>query len=384
MDPYTQRMTDRLINQKKQGLYRHPPTVVARTGRLIQVGQRQLLNFASNDYLGLGASTQLAQRVAQNFDKYGASASSSRLVSGYYSAIEEAEAALAEYCGYNSALIYPSGYQCNLGVIATLFEKGDTVFGDKHIHASSVAAIKLSGARFYGYNHNCMDHLKRRLTTTASSWAAILTESLFSMDGDLLNIEELASIKIDHDLLVLVDEAHALGVMGENGRGLSRPVADLAVGTLGKAFGLFGAFALLTTTFREYLINFSAPLIYTTSLPEAHGASILAALDMVIAANDRRQRLAEVTTALHTRLCESGFDVGGDAHIISVKVGSELKATAMCQHLFEKGLFVFSARFPTVPLNQAILRISMTAMHTHDDVNALVTGLMEARDALAH
>lgn len=378
----TQRMTDRLKLQKKQALYRNPPAVSARKGRIITIGQKKVLNFSSNDYLGLGSSDQLARTVACNFRKYGASGSSSRLVSGNYGAICEAEAALCQYFGYESALIYPSGYQCNLGVIATLFEKKDRVLVDKHIHASSVAALRLSGARLQGFKHNCMAHLKRRLSKMESPPAAILTESLFSMDGDLLDVDVLARIKAEHEVPVLVDEAHALGVLGAKGRGIARSVADMAVGTLGKALGLFGAFVLLPSNTREYLLNFSSPLIYTTTLPEAHGASVISVLEIMAGADSRRQKLMELSRAAKKSIRQAGFDVNGDAHILSIAIGSETMAAAYCDRLFEKGIFVFSARFPTVPLGKAILRISMTADHTPADVDTLVTGLTEARYAI--
>ena len=373
-----QRMAQRLTHQKDQGLYRNPTPIFARKGRMIQVNKRNLINFASNDYLGLGNSHRLARIVARNFEKYGASGSSSRLVSGYYNAVKEAEAALAEYFGYESALIYPSGYQCNLGVIATLFEKGDRVFGDKHIHASSVTAIKLSGARLYGFRHNDTTHLEKRLNNLSTLPTAILTESLFSMDGDLLDVEGLARIKKNHEPMVIVDEAHAFGAIGEKGRGIARPTADIAVGTFGKALGFFGAFVLLPYNVREYLINFSSPLIYTTALPEAHGASILSILKLVAAADSKRHNLKEISKALKNRLRAVGFTVGGDAHIVTVEIGSEKTAGALCARLFDRGLFIFSARFPTVPLNKSILRISMTAEHTPVDVKTLACGLKKA------
>ncbi len=377
-----QRMAQRLAQQKTQGLYRNPPAIAARNGRFVEIGRRRRLNFASNDYLGLGSDDRLAGIVAENFKKYGASGSSSRLVSGYYAAVREAEAALAQYFGYDCALIYPSGYQCNLGVIATLFEKGDPVLGDKHIHASSVAAVKLSGARFYGYKHNDTDHLQKRLDRLPTPPAGLLTESLFSMDGDRLPVDRLLHLKQSRNLTVLVDEAHAFGVLGPQGRGIARRVADIAVGTFGKALGLFGAFALLPERVREYLINFSSPLIYTTALPEAHSASILSVLKFIAAADDRRDALARVSRDLTSQLQAAGFTVNGDDHIISVTIGSEKRAAAIAARLFEKGLFVFPARFPTVPLNQSILRISLTALHTPDDIHALVNGLKEAQHAI--
>ena len=378
----TQRIAERLARQHRQGLYRDPAVIFTRGGRTVQVGRRQLLNFASNDYLGLGASKPLARELARNFEKWGSSGSSSRLVSGNYGVIGEAEAALAEYFGYDRALIYPSGYQCNLGVIGTVFEKGDRVFADKHVHASSIAAVKLSRARFHGFKHNCMDHLERRMAGLAPHPAGLLTESLFSMDGDLLDVKGLVPIQRRHALMTIVDEAHAFGALGYKGQGIARCVADIAVGTFGKALGLFGAFALMPQTLREYLMNFSSPLIYTTTLPEAHGASVLSVLKCVAAADDERQQLARVSVAMKTRLQEAGFTVRGDAHIIAVEIGSEKFAGALCKRLFDRGLFVFSARFPTVPLHRAILRLSMTARHTLSDVNALVTALKEAHHEL--
>jgi 8-amino-7-oxononanoate synthase len=372
------RMVQRLIHQKDQGLYRNPTPIFARKGRMIRIKKRNVINFASNDYLGLGNSDRLGRIVARNFEKYGPSGSSSRLVSGYYNAVKEAEAALAEYFGYESALIYPSGYQCNLGVIATLFEKGDRVFGDKHIHASGVTAVKLSGARFYGFRHNNTAHLEKRLNHLKASPTAILTESLFSMDGDLLDVTGLARIKKIHKPMVIVDEAHAFGVMGKKGRGIARPSADIAVGTFGKALGFFGAFVLLPYNVREYLINFSSPLIYTTALPEAHGATIPSILKLVAAADRKRDMLKEISQTLKNQLRAAGFTVGGDAHIITVAIGSERAAGVLCGRLFEMGLFVFSARFPTVPLNKSILRISMTAEHTLNDVKTLACGLIKA------
>jgi len=202
------------------------------------------------------------------------------------------------------------------------------------------------------------------------------------MDGDRLDLNGLAQIKQTHAPMILVDEAHAFGVLGDKGRGIARAVADMAVGTCGKALGLFGAFVLLPLKIREYLINFSSPLIYTTTLPEAHGASLLSVLELVAASDRKRERLQKISQMARTRLKKAGFTVGGDAHIISVEIGSEKKAGTLCAKLFEMGLFLFSARFPTVPLNQSILRISMTAEHTRADVDALITGIRKAKDDL--
>ncbi|PIP07658.1 MAG: 8-amino-7-oxononanoate synthase, partial [Syntrophobacteraceae bacterium CG23_combo_of_CG06-09_8_20_14_all_50_8] len=214
---------------------------------------------------GLGVSGELRQKAAHNFQRYGTSASSSRLVSGHYALISRAEEEYARYFGYDAALFFPSGYQANVGILSALFEKGDTLIFDKHIHASSVKGMALSGASFRGYNHNSMQHLWRRLEGNSKERAAVLTESLFSMDGDFLDIQGFGRLKEEYGFFSIVDEAHAFGAVGEGGRGLARPVADVAMGTFGKALGLFGAFVLTPATIREFLFNFSSPLIYSTT-----------------------------------------------------------------------------------------------------------------------
>ena len=374
---FEERFESRLAARKKAGLYRNPPEITKRQGKYIFAGNQKILNFASNDYLGLGASSELSNKVAKNFKTYGASSSSSRLVSGNYTVISRAEREYAQYFGYEDALFFPSGYQANIGVLSTFFEKGDTIIFDKHIHASSVKGVALSGARFLGYNHNSMTHLEKRLAANQKDRAAVITESLFSMDGDFLDIENLERIKRKYGFLSIVDEAHAMGALGQGGRGLARSVADIAVGTFGKALGLFGAFVLLPNGFKEYLFNFSSPLIYSTSLPEAHAASAIDILEIIYRGDGLRGRLRDVSHFMKEGLKKSGISVMGDAHIISVEIGDENRAVAVAGRLFEKGIFVFPARFPTVPINRAILRVSMTSLHTEEDVLLFIDTLKE-------
>jgi len=374
---FTERITRKLNEQQRAGLYRNPPEIRKRAGKYLHTSKGKLLNFASNDYLGLGASPELREKTARNFEKYGASASSSRLVSAHYNTITEAECAFAEYFGYEAALFWPSGYQANLGLISTIPEKGDTIVFDKHIHASSVKGMVMSGAAFYGYRHNNMDHLEKRLEKCGASPTVVLTESLFSMDGDFLNVEGIREFRKKYGFLSIVDEAHAFGAVGEKGRGIARDAADVALGTFGKAFGLFGAFVLVPGLFREFLLNFASPVIYTTSLPEAHGASAMDALDLIARSDDRRERLQTVSRRMKESLEQEGFQVNGDAHILALAVGDESRSVMLARQLFEQGIFTFPARFPTVPLGQAILRISMTAEHTEEDVNRFVRTLKD-------
>lgn len=378
---FAKRFKDRLLSKKQAGLYRNPPEIRKRQGKYLFIGSQKVLNFSSNDYLGLGSSKKLRKKVADNFLKYGTSSSSSRLVSGNYSIITAAEKEYARYFGYDQALFFPSGYQANLGMISTFFEPGDTIIFDKHIHASSVKGITLSGADFYGYNHNAMSHLSKRLEKYHQSRTVVVTESLFSMDGDFLDVEGLKKLKQRYGFLTIVDEAHAFGALGDpsfkTGCGIARDAADIAVGTFGKAMGLFGAFVLMPEGFKEYLINFSSPFIYTTTLPEAHAASAMDVLEMIRESKDKRRHLSEVSRHMKECLKDEGFKVTGDAHILAVEIGEENMAVAVSKALLEKNIFVFSARYPTVPIGKAILRIGMTALHTKEDVEYFSDSLRE-------
>ncbi len=375
----TQRYRSKLDLQKESDLFRDPLPIDRREGKHVVSRGRKLLNMASNDYLGLGADKALWRKIGENFSRYGGSSSSSRLVSANFKRLNAAEEAYARYFGYEAALFYPSGYQANLGVLSTLFEPGDTIFFDKHIHASSVKGLALSGADIRGFNHSAMDHLKKRLHK-ADRPAGVVTESLFSMDGDCLDVAGLKTLKDRHAFICVVDEAHAFGALGPKGRGLAGEVADVAVGTFGKALGLFGAFAFMTHEIKSYLLNFSSPQIYTTSLPEAHAASAMDILEAVARCGAQRRHLAALSRWLGEELAALGYSVSGDAHILAVEIGQEKSAVALARHLLAEGIFVLPARYPTVPLNRAILRISLTALHTQDDGKALVRAIKESHE----
>lgn len=374
---FAQRYRLKLNLTRQNGLHRDPPLIEKRQGKYLLSGGRRLINFAGNDYLGLGASERLRRKVAANFEKYGSSASSSRLSSGNFQVLNEAEKVYADYFGYADALFYPSGFQANLGLLATLFEPGDAVVFDKHIHASSVKGLTLSGADLFGFAHNRTGHLEKRLQTIRRQ-AAVVTESLFSMDGDCLDRGAYLSLKQKYDFFCIVDEAHALGVLGPGGKGIAGGLADAAVGTLGKSFGLFGAFILLPAGIKDYLLNFCVPQIYTTTLPEAHAASALDALDIIAGYDAQRYALAHMSHWMKAGLQRAGFAVDGDAHIMTVHIGEEQAARDIARTLFQRGYCVLAARYPTVALGKAILRLSLTAEHTQEDVSGFINALKEA------
>ncbi|BCS97312.1 8-amino-7-oxononanoate synthase [Desulfoluna limicola] len=364
---FEERLKQKLAVQKEQGLYRNPPEVSEGDGRTVKVAGRTLINFASNDYIGLGRSETLRKAASDAFMRYGTSSSSSRLVSGNASVICEAERAYADYFGYEDALFFPSGYQANLAILSTLFGPDEMLLFDKHVHASTVKGMQLGSAPFRGYRHNSMSHLEKRIKGATGN-PVVVTESLFSMDGDTPPLADLARLKRTHGFRTVVDEAHAYGALGEGGRGIARGVADVALGTFGKAMGLFGAFVLLPSLYREYLLNFASPLIYTTALPEAHAVTALAVLSEVEQADAQRARLAHLSRRLTHLLTDRGFTVCGEAHILAVQIGSEERAHGLVKKLFDQGYFAFTARFPTVPMGQAIIRLSLTANHTEEDL----------------
>ncbi|MBC2693772.1 MAG: pyridoxal phosphate-dependent aminotransferase family protein [Desulfobacteraceae bacterium] len=375
---FAERIKNRLLNQHNADLYRKPVEINKKQEKYLFIGNKKVLNFASNDYLGLSVSEKLRQKVSLNFLKYSTSSSSSRLVAGNYSVINQAEKEYARFFGYEDALFFPSGYQANIGIVSALFEKGDLLIFDKHMHASSVKGMLLSGADFHGYNHNSMSHLCRWLEKFTKKKTAVLTESLFSMDGDFLDVQGFKALKERFNFFSIVDEAHAFGAIGENGRGIARDVADIGVGTFGKALGLFGAFVLMPADFKEYFFNFSSPLIYTTSLPEAHAASAINILEFLSQCEKQRKHLSRISSLTKEKLVYEGFCVKGDAHILAVEIGDESRALEISRKLLEEDIFVLPARYPTVPLHKAIFRIGMTALHTEEDVGRLVSTLKEA------
>lgn len=374
---FDSKLRTRLKHQERIGLYRNPPEITARQGQFLYSADKKMINFASNDYLGLGSSDLLKKITAENFSKFGSSASSSRLVTGNYNTIRMAEKAYARFFGFEDALFFSSGYQANLALLSTLFDKGDRIIFDKHIHASSVKGISLSGAEFSGFRHNSIPHLAKRLEAVKNRHCGVITEALFSMDGDLPDLTALKQLKKEHDFLCIVDEAHSYGAMGRNGCGVAGPIADIGVGTFGKAFGLFGAFILLPELHRDFLVNYASPFIYTTSLPEAHAATTLDLLEIVGKADDKRKILEDASCFMKEELVKNGFKVKGDAHILAIEIGDEQKTVALSEKLRNKGIFVFPARFPTVPLGQAILRISLTAMHTGKDIKTFIGELLK-------
>lgn len=364
---------------------------------LVHMDGRPLLHFAGNDYLGLAADGAWRATVAACFARHAPSGTASRLAAGHTALAADAEAAWAEYFGYAECLFLPSGYQANLALLWGLLGHGDAVFLDRRVHASMAHALPPTGARLHTHRHADMDDLSRRLAawraagndgppargTGCAPQPVVLAESLYSMDGTLPDMARLGAVAREHGAFVIVDEAHAFGALGAGGRGRAHGVADAAVGTLGKALGLFGAFLLLPRGTRNALENLASPLIHSTALPEAHAACCLALLDLLPRLDDRRHHLAALGAALRAGLRAEGMPVREGAHVVCVDVGDEARCTRLAAKLRTPagggpGVLALAARHPTVGRGAAVLRLGLTALHRVDDVARCVDLLARA------
>jgi 8-amino-7-oxononanoate synthase len=354
----------------------------------VELGGRPLVSFCSNDYLGLASHPTLAVAASEAAEAHGAGAGASRLVSGELPPHRDLEAALATFTGLPAALLFSTGYQANLAVLSALAGPDDLILSDQANHASLIDGCRLSRARVAIYRH-CDAAAAAVALENSSSFRRrlIVTESIFSMDGDAAPLDGLARLAADNDASLIVDEAHALGALGPDGRGLCRAagiVPDVLIGTLGKSFGSFGGFAAGSTVLRAYLVNRARTFIYTTSPPAAVAAASLAATALLEGAEgqERRARLTANMQRLHEALQlaarKTGHDLPGRGPIYPVILGSDASALAVSRRLLERGFFVPAIRPPTVPEGTARLRITVSAEHTSAEIDGLGQALLEA------
>lgn len=376
---------EQLNDLRQRGLLRELRTVSSPPGPELQIGGRTVIQFASNDYLGLAADPRLAEAACAAVRSAGAGAAASRLIVGSHETVARLETRLAELKSTEAALVFPTGYMANLSVITTLAGPGDAVFADRLCHASILDGIALSRARLVTFRHNDPAALAEKLAAKADfRRRLVVTESVFSMDGDLAPLPELAAVARRHGAMFVVDEAHATGVFGPTGAGLAEAqglaAGDLTatVGTLSKALGGLGGFVTAARPVIDLLINSARPFIFTTGIPPAQAAAALAALDLVRDKPERRVRLLAASETLRCRLAAGGADIGqSSSQIIPVILGSAARATAVAEKLLERGLLVPAIRPPTVKARECRLRISLTAAHTDEQIEWLVAALAE-------
>ncbi|HEX7753350.1 MAG TPA: 8-amino-7-oxononanoate synthase [Novosphingobium sp.] len=362
------------------------PAAIMPGGRIAR-GGRQLLDFSSNDYLGLSQHPLLIERAGEWAELLGAGAGASRLVTGTSEAHLAVEAKIARFKGTEAALLFASGWQANAAVIPALISavSGMAVFTDRLIHASMHAGCAAAGARQHRFRHNDLDHLEELLASKGADAPArlILTESVFSMDGDLADLPRLAAIARRHDAFLFVDEAHATGVFGPGGAGLSALVpggVDLALGTFSKAMGSFGAYVAGSRLLIDYLINACGGFIFSTAPPPAVLGTIDAALDLAPEMGAERARLADLAWHLRAGLAAAGYDTGASAsQIVPAIVGDTDAVMALSGRLAEAGVLAAAIRPPTVPPGTSRLRLALRAVHEAADIDRLLDAMGPAR-----
>jgi glycine C-acetyltransferase/8-amino-7-oxononanoate synthase len=364
----------RLTELQELGLARRTRLVSGPQGPIVVLDGRRVLLLCSNNYLGLADSPRVQEAAADAAMRWGVGAGASRLVSGTMTVHRRLEQRLAAFKGTQAALLFGSGYLANLGVVGTLARAGEIVFSDELNHASIIDGCRLSRAETFVYGHNDVEHLAWGLAQAGGRGALIVTESVFSMDGDVAPLADIVALARLYDVRVAVDEAHATGCLGPGGRGavaeagLEREI-DVVVGTLGKALGSYGAFVACDAQLAQLFTNSARSLIFSTAPPPPAVAGALAALELLEEQPRRVDRLRANAAALRTELAREGFDVSGSStQIIPLVVGDARTAMRVCEAALERGVFAQAIRPPTVPDGTSRLRLAVMATHTKDEL----------------
>ncbi len=370
------------LNKLKAGnLLRKLTNIDSAQGPIINIDGKNLHLFASNNYLSLANHPDIIKAAHKAIDKYGYGAAASRLISGTMSPHTAAENALADFTEKPAALIFPSGWTANEAVIKTIPQKGDLLLLDKLNHASIIDAAVNSPAEFRTFRRDNLTRLEKLLADPSCKRKFIITESVFSMDGDTADLKTLVYLKNKYNAYVIVDEAHSFGCMGPTGSGLAAQLGiladvDIFIATLSKAFAATGGLVASSQTVIDYLINKARPFIYTTAPSPVNAAVILKALEIIKSQPHKRQKLKENSDYLHHALKNAGFNTGNSTtHIIPVIIGSEEKTLDTAQKLFENGFYIPAIRPPTVAPGTCRLRISLQSDHTKDHIDSLINTL---------
>ncbi|MDO9213303.1 MAG: 8-amino-7-oxononanoate synthase [Methylococcales bacterium] len=371
-------LSNHLAELAKQGLYRSRKVVESPQSILLQIDGKQYINFCSNDYLGLANHPDVIKAFKTAVDTYGVGSGSAHLICGHTSAHHALEEDLAAFTGRDRALLFSTGYMANMGVIAALVGRHDTVFQDRLNHASLLDGALLSGARFKRYSHNDTAHLSELMSYTPAK-KLIVTDGVFSMDGDFAPIPALVAIAKARKAWLMIDDAHGLGVLGQHGGGilehygLDQNDADILMGTLGKSFGTFGAFVAGSEELIETLIQKARTYIYTTALPAAVAEATRVSLKRLIADDWRREKLKHLTERFKSGAKQLNLPLmPSDSAIQPLLVNDSHQAVTISDFLFDKGFLVSAIRPPTVPRGSARLRVTLSASHEEEHIDRLL------------
>jgi len=373
----------RLNELKKADRLRQPVCIDSAQGTTVQIDGRQKTVFCSNNYLSLANHPRIIKAVTEAMTKYGHGAAASRLLSGTMAPHMKLEQSLARLLQKEAALVFTSGWTANEALIRTIARKGDLLLLDKFAHASIIDAAAGTPAHFRTYRRENLNRLDKFLRSPNFQRRFIVTESIFSMDGDAADLRALVQIKKKHDAILIVDEAHAFGCLGKTGAGLAEQLGilneiDVVVVTMSKAVAASGGVVAGRKLLIDLLINQARSFIYTTAPTVANCAAALAAVEIIEHQPSRREKLTQNARYLRKRLKALGINIGKtESHIIPVIIGSDSDALLVSARLYEKGFFVPAIRPPTVPPGTARLRISLQSGHSKEQINSFCTALQE-------
>jgi len=375
-----------LSKRAQEGLLRTLRPIFRRPEGRICFNNKEYIDFSSNDYLGLSDHPKLKEASKEAIDKFGTASCASRLMTGDLEIHHLLEERIAQFKNKESALIFNSGYQANIGIISALYGRGDCIFCDRLNHASIIDGILLSGARFFRFRHNDPGHLESLLKKERDKFkdALIVTETVFGMDGDRAPLRELVCIKEKYNCSIMVDEAHATGIFGKNGSGMTEEEGvqervDFIMGTFSKALGSFGAYLATSKKIVDYLINSCRSFIYSTALPPLIIAVNLKSLELIREEPWRRQKLKAAANYFRNILKGKGLEVRGSSQIVPLIMGDAIRTQEFARILQEKGYWVLPIRPPTVPMNEARLRFSLTVNHDKKTLQKLIDDISEVR-----
>lgn len=374
-------MKQELLELEKHSNLRRLPQMI-HDGRDVVVGGQHMLNLSSNDYLGLAADRELREEFLQTLtpDNFLPTSSSSRLLTGNFSIYEELEAELAALFGTEAALVLNSGYHANMGILPAVSNQHTLILADKLVHASIIDGIRLTTARCIRYRHNDLAQLERLLEQNHPEYQQIIvvTESIFSMDGDQADLQALVGLKRKYThVLLYVDEAHAFGVRGKRGLGCAEEAGcikdiDFLVGTFGKAAASAGAYIVCSRVIREYLVNRMRTLIFTTALPPINIAWTLFVVQKLAGMQERREHLTKISRTLREALQAKGYQCPSTSHIVPMIIGSSEDTVLCAEALQRHGFYALPVRPPTVPEGTSRIRFSLTAELKEQEIERII------------
>ncbi|MDD3374474.1 MAG: 8-amino-7-oxononanoate synthase [Candidatus Omnitrophica bacterium] len=371
-----------LVELESKGLRRSFRNVSGKQSRRILIDGKDVLNFCSNNYLGLADDVRLCDAAEQSLENQGFGSGASRLVCGNFDVHRQLEKTIAQFKGSEDCLVFSTGYMANVGILSSVCTREDVVFSDRLNHASIVDGIVLSRAAFKRYPHRDMDILEKRLQEAKGyRKRLIVTDSVFSMDGDIAPLDKIVFLAKKHDALVMVDEAHSFGVLGKQGKGLAEHFGvekeiDIQMGTLSKAAGSFGAYCCGAKEMIQFFMNKAHSFIYTTAMPPSVAAASIKAIEIIQSEPQRRSLVLGHSQRLRKELKQMGFDtLDSCTPIIPIIVKDESLALRFSQKLFDAGIFIQAIRPPTVPAKTARLRVTVTASHTKEDIDFVIETL---------